>query len=850
MESTAPSFAVLLKRYRTRANLTQEELAEHAGVSVRAIMYLEQGGRRPQGATLRRLGQALGLTSQEQIALTVAAQPPDAAPAADSGSLERWELPIPATSLIGREYEVAAVLALLQRDDVRLLTLTGPGGVGKTRLALQVAARLQEHFADGVVFVSLASLSESGLVLTTIVRALGVIESGSQPLLARLIGFLRGKQMLLLLDNFEHVAQAAPEVAALRAACMGLRLLVTSRAALHLQGEQVFSVPPLALPDPRHLPQVAQLGQVAAVELFVRCAQATRQDFTLTAANAPAVAAICVRLDGLPLAIELAAARIVILPPAALLARLAQPLYLLAGGPRDLPARQQTLRATIAWSYDLLAPAEQALFRRLAGFAGGATLAAIEAVCRLVDEPGDPLATADVLEGVSKLVHLHLLRLEDARASSDPAGEPRFSMLVTIQEFGREQLVVTGELEAVRRQHAWYFLTLAEDAAAHLYCSEQIVWLDKLEDDLDNLRAAWRWCEARGQAGDQEAAGRGMATAGQVFRYWQMRGHYQEGQEWLMRLQAAPSAMARTRGRITALRWIGMIDGFFRGDLAAAEARGEESVTMARELGDQRSLAEALHLRGSVCVFLPRPGTGDLARGSAYMEEAQSLYREVDDEDGMVRSFIVETHVWQGVALLAAGDLGNAEKQLTSGLELAQATGDRMFIGVALRFLGRLAWVRGDHAGARAFLEDALTQHEELRNHYGMGSVLTELGEILQRIADPRPARAHYARALRTLHAMGHAEISHRALCGLAGLAMETGDPAQSLRLVSVSNALSALTGVQPQPLARTSLAQVEEAARLALSPEVQSAAWAAGQAMTMEQVIGEALGTSGTEHV
>jgi tetratricopeptide (TPR) repeat protein len=415
-------------------------------------------------------------------------------------------------------------------------------------------------------------------------------------------------------------------------------------------------------------------------------------------------------------------------------------------------------------------------------------------------------------------------------------------MLATIQEFGHEQLAATGEVEAARLRHAAYFLRLAEEAQPHLYYTEQIVWLDRLEEELGNLRAAWGWCVARGQAGDQEAPERGMVTAGHLYNFWHMRGHLQEGLEWLTRLLAAPVAPTRTRGRAAALYCLALMHGLYLGDLTTAHVLGEESVAIARELGEKRELAVAVFCHGVACDMFPRPGTDDLARACAYLAEAQTLYEEADNEDGWVRAGIAFTPAYRGMALLAVGDLTNAEMQLTRGLELTTASGDRFNASVALSYLGHLARIRGDPAGARTRIEQALAHHEALQNHFNVAWRLNDIGDLLGQTGDRSAARAHYARALRMLHAVGHAEISHKALYGLVGLAMEAREPADALHLVSVSKTLSAVTGVLPSPSVRTQMEQVEAAAREVLSPEAQAAAWAAGQTMPVEQVIAEAL--------
>ena len=502
----------------------------------------------PADTHLRYLGEKRlkDLSRPERIFQLTAPALPSEFPPLKTLESHTTNLPLQATPLIGREREVEAVCGLLRSSETRLLTLLGPGGTGKTRVGLQVAAELADGFEDGVFFVPIAAITDPALVAPTIARILGLSERAQTPE-ELLEGYLRDRQTLLLLDNLEQVIEAAPVVEKLLSGAANLKILATSRIPLGLYGEYEFPVPPLSLPDPDSLPPLENLTEYEAVRLFVERARAVKPDFVLTEENGPAVVEICKRLDGLPLAIELAAARIKLLPPRVLLDRLGNRLKILTGGARNLPERQRTLRNAIEWSYGLLDEGEKLLFGRLGVFSGGATLEAIEAVC---DARGD--LPTDVFDGASSLLDKSLLRQEERAV-----GEPRFVMLETIHEFANVMLEESGEVEAVRRAHAEYFLALAEEAEPMLWGAEDAAWLDRLEQEHDNMRAALSW------AIEHEEATLALRVGGALRWFWYMEGYYGEGRRWL------EAALGKNRGAAAAEAG----QGSGRGGLAGIESR-------------------------------------------------------------------------------------------------------------------------------------------------------------------------------------------------------------------------------------------------------------------------------------
>ncbi len=849
METVQPTmFADLLRRYRLAAGLTQEELAARARVSRKAVSALECGARvSPRRDTVRLLADGLGLPLEERAALAaVATSRPHTVPSvppthAATHPAPPSNLPAPPTPLIGREREVADAQEALRRGDAsRLLTLVGPAGVGKTRLGLAVAAEILPDVADGVFLVVLAPLTDPTLVAAAIAGALGLHERGGQPLQEALVAYLRDKRILLLLDNFEHVVAAAPVLADLLAACPHLRLLVTSRSPVHVRGERVRPVPPLAVPDPASMPPLDTLATIPAVALFVERATAVAPDFALVSENAVAVAAICRRLDGLPLAIELAAARVTLLPPHALLERLEYRLPLLVGGACDLPERQQTLRAAIAWSYDLLHAGEQALFRRLGVFAGGVALAAVEAVCGV---GGD--LEGDALAWLTGLVDKSLLQRAEG-----PGGEPRVGMLETLREYARERLVAHGELEATERAHAAYYLALAERAEPELTGPGQAVWLARLEREHDNLRAALRWSR---EGGEVEV---GLRLAGALWRFWYTRGHISEGRRWLEpllddRREAVSTVRARALNGAGNLAWV-------HGDYARARTAHEKSLTLRRALRDTQGIAMALGNLGLVAK-----ATGDLqpirkivreayaaaervfrhfpdrllAQARRLLQESLALWRELGDTWGIALALSN-----LGLVIQNQGDDGLAEALYTESLALRQQRGDTAGIALSLDNLGNLAYMQGNLARAKTLHEESLTLKREVGD---VGGAMASLMNLWLVTAAQGNAQSKIARVrvlieenLTLINECGNTADIVNFVEELAEVVAKEGQPAKAARLLGTAAARRAATGAARLPRDQTSYDCTVITVRAALGEKAFATTWAAGAALSLEQAV------------
>ena len=722
----------------------------------------------PPGLALKDLGlhRLKDLARPERLfQLTVEGLPTDFPPLKTLEATPN-NLPTQLTSFVGRDDQVREARLLLGRS--RLLTLTGPGGTGKTRLSLQIAAGVLDQFPDGVYFVPLSAIHDPDLVPSAIAQALAISMTGSRPPIEALLENLREKQTLLVLDNFEQVLEAAPIATQLLEGSAGLRVVVSSRIALRVSGEQEFPGPPLALPDLTALPGLAALSQFEAVRLFIERAVAVKPDFQATNENAPAIAGICERVDGLPLAIELAAARVKLFSPQALLSRLEKSFTALGSGTRDAPARQQTLRGAILWSYDMLDAGARRLLARVSVFARGGNLEQLEPVCGPVEDVG-----GDVLGALDWLAEQNLLRrLPDF-------DEPRFLMLQTIRDFAMERLEESGEANAIRDRHLAAFIALTQQAQPYLFGPQRKQWLDRLEEDHDNIRAALEWAVTSGNA--QQA----MRLSAAFWRFWQMRGHLHEGRRRMEEVLAMPGSVEFPKERLAALEAAGGL-AYWQADMPVAQRFYDECVELTRNVGDDRALANALYN----AAFPRVVGRAAIDEAKPMLAEALPLFRKVDDQTGVARV------LW---------GIGNAY------------------------FFNR------EYADARPVLEEAVALNRKLDDRFGLGWSIHTLGLVTFNLGDVQRARACWLEAIDLFATAGDVPGMVLQLDNLSALARQDGDFQRAGRLWAAASAHQISSGTG---LGRLLREEEGRTGREGLSDDEVARVWAEGQAMSLEQAV------------
>ncbi len=734
--------------------------------------------------------------------------------------LRLGNIPVQRTTFLGRERELASLHQLLNREGIRLITLTGPGGIGKTRLALQLVGEASDRFAGAVYFASLALVSGSAEMNSAIAQAIGLREVPGESVRETLREFVRGltEPTLLLLDNFEHLVSAAGDIAELLTLNPNLTVFVTSQALLHVYGEHEFPVPPLAVPDPKSIPTTPDvLSRFPALALFLERAKAVKHDFTLTRENAAAIAAICVRLDGLPLAIELAASRIKMLPPATMLTRLESSLNLLTGGARDLPLRQQTLRGTVNWSYSLLNAAEQSLFRRLSVFIGGCTLEAAEAVC---DTKGD--LGLDVLDGMASMVDKSLSQ------QLENGAESRFVMLSTIRDYALERLGESGEESAIRRAHAAYYIVLAEECGGEL--STHPEWLERFDLEHQNFREGLEFLI---RSRDADWA---MRLGAALFHFWEVREHLAEGRGFLERLLKLPGAAARPTMRARLLFSAGVLASS-QGDFASGQKLHGESLKVYRDLNDHRGVAVALNALG-----VTTRDRGDLDTACSLFEQCVATWREFGSSIDTARALSNLANV-----VKLQGHYARAHALYDECLTIFNATGDRTGVAWTLNYLGDLARESVDSSAARSFYERSLAAFQQLGDGWGIARVLSDLATLSAVDGDHQRAEKLYGESIAIYQGLGHKRGVARLLECFAVSAAAQAMPARALRLAGAAAAMRQRISAPLIPAEQSRLEKKLEPARKALTHTAELEAWSAGWEMSTEEGVQEAVGTKAT---
>jgi predicted ATPase/DNA-binding XRE family transcriptional regulator len=861
---TNVTFGQWLQQQRQALDLTRDEFGQQIGCAAATIAKIETGSRRPSKYLAARIAQCLAISTEQQTAFLQFARGnsstfPEAGPdmveqAPDRATPQLHNLPPLLTSFVGRTQETNALRALLGRSDVRLITLTGPGGIGKTRLALHVVVQLDTPPAHGIFFVDLAPLRAFELVATVIMRSLDIQAQPGQSLAAALAAFLHDKQLLLVLDNFEHVAQAAPLLAELLEHAPGLKILATSRMALHILGEHEFAVPALVLPASHTPPTQALLAVSSAVALFVERARAITANLSLTDEHMGAIADICIQLEGIPLAIELAAARVQLLSPIAIRARLGSRMTLLSGGLRYAPERHQSLRAVVAWSYDLLDPDAQLLFARLGVLVGKYLIDAAEAIGTIPDD-----RPIDVLNSLTLLLDHNLLQ-----RGVGANGEPEFMMLEVLREHALERLAEHGETEALRQHHAQYYLAFAEVATTGVPGPQQKVWLDRLEWHHSNLRAALHWSFDQHQ--DELAARLCIA----LWRFWMAHGHTYEGRRWLdacltrraslpamlcadiLYAAAALAAMQAEYPRVIELseeslslaraaadkeriaRTLGLIGliATYQGNHTRAAALTEEALILRREIGDKSGIADELNRLGVLAQL-----RGQYEQAEAIYTEALTLFREIKDAWG---SAMVLNN--QGETMRIQGKFTEAKRALQEGLSLQRDIGEKRGISISLGNLSHIALYQRDYEQVKFLCEECLTLSQEMGSKSEIAGTFNILGYAALYQKDLASSISWFAQSLDLQQESGYQEGRIWSLEGIAGAAAEAGQLACAVRLWAAADALRASMGIPMAAADRDEYEQRIRAARASLDAATWAALWADGQALTLDQAITYAL--------